>query len=509
MNRVGNRHQDDLRGRFLDNRIPARVIVSVSAEAAPEATAQHITWMLLNLLARQPREVKEIILDIPHNILPIKHLGPLLLRNDDFYKAVREGVRRINPTVLDTSEDIRSTVCVRVGPGAVSEADFSIVTSADRWSGYVGQESTPILGTSQNPIGAYVAASLCAGEIFKFIRGMREDAGEYALRLWFDAYNLKIGTTPFETPDFTEKTALPSTVLAGVGAVANGFLQVLYAFPGCCGEMIAIDGDREGITDTNLNRYVLFTPEHTKTLRLKASTVSEMFADSNVQIKPVDRTWQEWCNSNDFREPQYVISAVDKNSARHAIQDSLPPIIIGASTNEMLLRVNLYDGSFSNSPCLKCRNKIDTSIPDDVVVAHLQSLTAVELESAARQMDVDVDTLREFLADPHVNCGKISGLSLQKFAAQSEEVSWSVGFVSFLAGVLLASEYIKHIAQHTSGLNTTENTFRFQFWRPENSEINKLVNTPPEDQCLCRTAIYQQAYQRVIGEREASLGACV
>jgi len=42
-------------------------------------------------------------------------------------------------------------------------------------------------------------------------------------------------------------------------------------------------------------------------------------------------------------DDEVVISAVDRNSARHAIQDALPRLILGASTNEMRAQVNLYD----------------------------------------------------------------------------------------------------------------------------------------------------------------------
>jgi len=58
-----------------------------------------------------------------------------------------------------------------VGPGTFGKADFALATTAYGWSGYVGQVLVDILGEVEHPVGAYMAASLCAGEIFKFIRG--------------------------------------------------------------------------------------------------------------------------------------------------------------------------------------------------------------------------------------------------------------------------------------------------------------------------------------------------
>src|SRR5215813_4970236 len=105
-------------------------------------------------------------------------------------EALFQGIRSINPALLAQKRTFVSTVFLRVGPGTLESKDFSLATTASGWSGFVGQLPMEVLGEDGNPIGAYIAAALCAGEVFKFVRSMREDVGSFAKALWLDAYRL-------------------------------------------------------------------------------------------------------------------------------------------------------------------------------------------------------------------------------------------------------------------------------------------------------------------------------
>ncbi|MGH2507813.1 MAG: hypothetical protein ACRDHZ_10500 [Ktedonobacteraceae bacterium] len=143
---------------------------------------------------------------------------------------------------------------------------------------------------------------------------------------------------------------------------------------------------------------------------------------------------------------------------------------------------------------MRCRNPVEETIPDEVLITHLRDLSPTERVSAARRAGITLSTLEAFLHDPHGRCGLISGTSLQKFAAGNDQEEWSVGFVSLLAGVLLAATYLQ-MSMHVPhlGLTAQHNTFRFQFWRPENDDVNRVVGTPPEATCLCQTPAFRQA----------------
>ena len=69
-----------------------------------------------------------------------------------------------------------------------------------------------------------------------------------------------------------------------------------------------------------------------------------------------------------------------------------------------------------------------------------------------------------------------------------------MGFVSLLSGVLLAAEYLKlSLDPSQAALDAQHNTFKFQFWRPDSAEANKIYHTPPEEACFCQSATSRSA----------------
>lgn len=496
---ISKRHRGSLGGRLTDSRIPAKVTVVLDTDSAHSPIAQHLSWMLLNLLARQAYEIREIELVVPEGITPVKRLSPLISTNTDLRAALREGIAHINPEVLESKATVTSHVAVRVGPGPLGEADFALATTAYGWSGYVGRVPVDILGGDVHPLGAYVAASLCAGEIFKFIRGMRSEAGAFAQRIWLDAASLRVSSEAPSSPGplLSTDLHLAPAVIAGIGAVGNGMLHTLYPLAHLRGELVLIDNDPVGIDETNLNRYVLFGLPHI--LASKASTASRLFTGSQLTTHPIDESWQTWYVKRSDEPLDLVISAVDKNEARHAIQDALPRLILGASTKDMRALVCHYD-VLRGGPCLRCRNPVRSATPDDVLITHLRHRSEAERAAMAHSVGVNASALEAFLLDPHGRCGMISGETLQKFAGENPQEEWSVGFVSLLSGVLLAAEYLKlSIDPAQTSLDAQRNAFRFQFWDPGSLEVNKIFGIPPEVSCFCQTPVFRRATTSLYG----------
>ncbi len=488
---MASRQRGDLGGRLSQGRAPARVTVRLDADVARTTCGQHLTWMLVNLLARQADEISALDLVVPPGIPVARPLSPFIQAGADMASALRVGIGHINPRVLQPAANQRSHVSIRVGSGPLDEADLALATTAVGWMAYVGQEPVDIVGQDDNPIGAYLAACLAAGETFKYIRSMRPNAGAFAKRLWFDAFTLRLSLAPPAPRPLPTTISLPPTVLAGVGAVGSAFLHTLYATPGLRGELTLIDNDPDGIDITNLNRYVLFGLPHIG--RPKASTAAALIDHGCLVIHPFDGSWQEWRMQNQSHGLPLVVSAVDKNVARHAIQDALPWLTLGASTDGMRAQVNVYDPA-QGGPCLRCRNRPEVAIPDDVVIERLRQLAPGERATEAENVGVAPMVLDAFLADPHARCGLVSGAALQKFRGGSDEVQWTVGFVSALAGVALAAAYLaRYIDPASTALDAQRNTFRFQFWRPDNVVANTTVATPPERTCVCQDALFRRA----------------
>lgn len=491
MNSLAHRHRGNLGNRLSLKRVPAHVTVCVSKDVAAEPSIQHLVWMLLNLLVRQADEIAALELLIPPGIPLACRLGPLVPSGVDLVMALRQGVARIHPDVLATPLSPCSSVAIRVGPGPLGDADMALATTADGWAGYVGQIATDVVGRDANPIGAYLAACLCAGEAFKYIRAMEPTAGTFAGCLWVDGFTLHLSESPPTFHAFPTGLFLPATIVAGVGAVGNAFLHTLYAIRGLEGSITLIDHDPEGIDVTNLNRYTLFGPSHIG--QAKATAAAALWEKDPLVMYPVNESWQAWRSAHPQDRLPLVISAVDNNPARHAIQDALPQLVLGASTDDMRAQVNLYDPAHGGL-CLRCRNPLDAGISDAEVIERLRRLSPKARATAAEDVGIAPTTLDTFLSDPLTHCGMVSGEALQRFHGGAGATQWAVGFASALAGIALAAVYLRYGIDPTAPvLDVQSNTFRFQFWRPDNMLINKVMSTPSEQTCLCRSPIFQRA----------------
>lgn len=494
---ISSRHRGDLGGKLLRARLPVRVILSVSEVAAQTVAGQQITWMLLNLLARQADEVQEVMLELPPGLSVHSRLSPLVPQEGDLETALRSGIERIAPSLLTPKTGERSTVAVRIGPGPLPDGDWKVSTTADGWAGFVGTSPTNIAPQGHNPVGAYVAACLCAGEVFKYVRGMTEDAGDMVDQLWLSAATLRKAHEP--GPPLPTGDA-PEAVLVGVGAVGNAFLNTIYGIEGLSARLILLDNDTAGVDVTNLNRYVLFGLDHVG--RLKATTAEAFFdASPSWHLEGVDTSWQQWMNDSKLREhpPRLVLSAVDKNVHRHAIQTSFPRLILGASTDGMRAQVNLYDVP-GGGPCLGCFAPAESEPADAEMLKRLQNFPESERRARASDAGLDPETIERFLAEPQKNCGVLAGESLRKFAGAVESEEWSVGFVSTLAGVLLAAEYLKRAIQNKHGMRNLDaryNLYRFQFLRPLASS-NTIIQNPCDPQCAVCVAQSLREYSSLV-----------
>lgn len=494
---IAQRHRGSLQGKLSGNqRLPAKVQLNVEAAVATRPAVQHLCWMLSNLLARQADEIAALQFAIPPGVRLATRLGPLVEQQDvDLVVALRGGVSRINPAVLGEGRNARSRVSIRIGPGALGDGDLVLATSAHGWAGYVGRQSTDIVGDEDNPIGSYIAACLTAAEVFKFVRGVRATDSTPAVSLWLDGTTFQISSAPSECVPLPAKIDLRPAVIVGAGAVGNSLLHLLYALPQARGSLTLIDKDEEGITDTNLNRCVLFGLDQVGLP--KASIAAAAFAASAIAVEPVDGSWESWYAARDAATIDLVISAVDTNRARHAIQDALPRLILGGSTNEMRAQINAYD-PLAGGPCLRCRNRPEASPTDKDLIDQLRQLPADERHARAAQIGVEPTDLELFLSDPIVHCGKVSGTTLKKFAESAVTEEWSVGFVSAFAGTLLAAEYVQlSIPSAQPALMDGFNTYPFQFWHPAKSAVNRLTWTPPEPGCVCQSSAFCDAMKAV------------
>lgn len=482
---LGNRQRGDLGGPLHPPLQPTRMTIAAEDEAASSRSGQHLLWMLTNLLARQVDEISQITFEINPDVTVLDRVSPLVADGVPLTTALKAGAAQINP-LLGAPQNSAPELRIQIGAPASlpGEPLHTLYVSATSWRGYIGTQQTPWTGDMDgNPVGPYVAACLAAAEVFKFVRGVQPDYGTSPGGLWYDAWHMRRGDQGEAGPSLPAVVQGLSAVVAGIGAVGSALLHTLYAVPGLHADIIAVDHDPKGIEITNLNRYTLFSQADLG--RPKATQAALKLAGTGLEITPRDRLWQQWTVEQPGEARELVLSCVDNNVARHAIQSSMPGVILSASTMDLRAQVIGFE-RLPGAACLRCRNPPEDRSPDETVIQTLRACDPATRASFAAEQGIRSADLEQFLEDPQAHCGLISGETLQRFSQPgAAEDHWSVGFVSAMAGVMLAAEYLKRtLRPEAPGLSGQTNMARFQFWHPESS-VNAVCHWPAAADCTC------------------------
>lgn len=430
------------------------VLVQVSAAMANARGAQHLAWMLVSLLSRQFKVVKEIVLDVPAAAM---HAGvaPFGVKAS-LVETLEECVSLVSgPHIKVSRVDAGSTpdVALILGDGAPL-APWHWRLYADGWRYFVGLDgdvptTPPQSGLS---IGPYLCASYAAGEVFKLMRGLKPGKGEFIRTHFASAWTMSCANTWAELvdgPGAEQWGVLPQFYFAGAGAVAQAAALCLGS-SGFMGSCTAIDKDNLDLS--NDNRYALSTRGDDG--KSKVGTMQGYLRSRGFDCQAVPEWWQTFAVSGGKHAPSdmvrrleqaykfpIVLSCVDKNDPRHALQNALPQLIVGGSTDGLSAKASIFDLG-AGTACLKCHNPVlsrNAIIQGRIaVLRELDGARRVAYASEHGLSARDVD----LLLGPG-GCGKLSETDLDRFATGAPEMS--VGFVSTAAGVLLAAQLLRYL----------------------------------------------------------------
>lgn len=239
---------------------------------------------------------------------------------------------------------------------------------------------------------------------------------------------------------------------------------------------------------SNDNRYALATLDDGE--KPKAQFMADFFAGRGFTEYAYPGTWQDYVKRRnrppnradlDNLERQFryalVLSCVDDNGARHAVQNLWPEMIIGGSTHGLTAKAIAYDMA-GDQLCLKCYNPIAER--NELVRQRLDQARAMDPEERAKfftELGVDPAKAEEHLHNPR--CGQLSEQDLDRFAAG--EPMMSVGFVSVAAGVLLAARLLRFVHFGRESLIEDGPALIANFYRPGLRWLRSL----PEAACDC------------------------
>ena len=420
--------------------------------------------MLVNLLCRLEGVVQRVGVCCPADVPLVGRVIPLAAREADLRTALLDGASAVK--VVPVEPNVRLERSIAVGGRRGTRAGADLYACGHGWCGGVGTSADIAAGLNDGdhggrgnsalPFGPYLAACLAAGEVFKAARllpGVYHCPTSAVYSLWEHRAAPSAALLTNGPPTLAVAV---DAALAGVGAVGSALVHTLWACPGVTGQLLAADGDPDGLDGSNLNRYALFG--RASVGRPKASEAARIAADASFEVVSHDGDFERLSDV-----PPRVVSAVDRNTSRAALQNRYPARILSASTLDLRAEV-LRCGPPGVGACLRCFNPPELPEPDENLRARVREAGPEELAALARAAGVTPADAREWAETG--GCGTAGERLLPELRRNPGEPAFAVGFVSVMAGTMLAAELIKDYFATAVPLGHGAQRATFQFHTP-------------------------------------------
>lgn len=396
--------------------------------------------MLVNLLARQERIIERVVLDCPPWVPLAGRVVPLARRDTDLPTALLEGAAAIESvSVAAGPEPPAGAIPIVVGPGAAVEGALRV--HGERWWGGIahGAIDGPDAG-SRLPYGPYAAACLAAGEVYKVVRLA---APEPVTAAFYSTWSLRaMAAAPTAAEDIGPhaiESVEIDAVVAGGGAVGNTWVHVTWATDGTTGRVVVSDADKLGVDVTNLNRCPTFGAASLG--RRKASEATAICSDASITLEAFDGPVGEVQD-----RPALLVSAVDTNTSRRAVQGLYPARLLAASTHNLRAEVIRCDPP-AGAPCISCFNPPEADVPDAELRREYLAAEPDERERLAATVGLSIEAAERWAIEGTCSFATDRLLAQLRESHQGPE-AFAVGFVSVMAGAMLAAQTIREFLGH-------------------------------------------------------------
>jgi molybdopterin/thiamine biosynthesis adenylyltransferase len=500
---IGDRHSGTAGGSLRPGGKPVSVEIRLGTDAF-RTSVQHTAWMLVNILCRLQGAVSIVQINCPSGIKVPMRLSPLITEGEELRDALISGARAIgSPEDGFVSVELLSQrpkdIVVGVGFELCADATFCAVGNG-LCGGIFSREIAPPARFSELTVGPYIAACLAAGEIFRLVR-LNSYLPER--QLFLNAMDYSHGTDPTWS-DLEIGNELRSVLLVGVGAVGSAMLHALFPLP-VRGTILLADNDDKGIDITNLGRYSLFG--WASLGKPKATEAAQLMQQAEFQTVSYEGSFEYFFTGTD--RPRIVLSAVDKNTARHALQEQYAPLYISASTHNLRMEV-LRCGPPAEGACLACFNPLETEQrTEDEIRALLRDKPEIEA-NLREKLKLDANEVAAWIRGR--KCSETGDRLVSELRTDDGSApAFAVGFVSVLAGTLLAAELLKTIGRHPGALDEDRNRAVFQFQNPA-AATNTLHFYSRDGQCMAcspenlGTQIWRRRYATVTETQNRVIG---
>lgn len=436
-------------------------VVFVADPTYLQSFAGQVAWATtLNLAARLYRGIRQVRLCLPPDIARRPHV---YFPNDErkLLDASLRMLEQLNPGCFEVEAGAplapeAGWVWVRIG-GDARDEPHAITIAGRGWLGCVGDNAWTTLPDDENPIGPMIAACLGVAELYKALYPPKDYSGPAPHR--FSAHDYSDPTRAGPSPG---PASLPRTHIAGAGAVGLAFLLALSSCPWLSGSENLRVVDYDDLEDTNLNRCVLAVLSDLDLRAEKGKVVIALRELTRQGFTPAvyPETWQAYAARPEYTDDcdfDLVVSCVDKYEARMAVQYArMPKLLLTAGTGDFLVTVSRHvlDDGLACGLCHQSR-------------------------------------------DPDTGCATAGESARSAFTGDPDP---SISFVSALAGVLLAAEYLKEINPAWSEQRVA-NAVRVNALRGSGRPLARTK----DPSCNCASKYVAAGYRTIWGNSRAAV----
>jgi len=289
-------------------------------------------------------------------------------------------------------------------------------------------------------------------------------------------------------PDLLYKPInLKKTYMAGAGAIGN---TLLWAFRhlDVRGELHICDDDKVG--SGNLNRQLFFAEEDIG--KYKAEQLVKKAQPFMTNLKLISRPFllQNLNEAGNGFWLERLISAVDSRRARRTLQGEFPREIFDSSTTDVSEIVIHYHKQPTNTACMTCiYSEDDRERSHEMNIAESLGVEISEVKKERINYEM-AEIISKRFSDANIDSSAIEGEaydSLYKALCgqgklknvENGQILAPFCFVSALAGVMLAIEIVKRLADNKNMHNY--NFWKISAWHPPYPKIKKTLQR--KDNC--------------------------
>ena len=288
-----------------------------------------------------------------------------------------------------------ATAILNIGPSTRIDLPWTAVIS-NGWVARCSSGGTRLSAecSQSNPLGALLAASFGATEVFKRVYGIPSDVaepyGDTAFSLFTMSRDFSDVGPPLPTP-----LVLPRTLLVGAGAIGNGVV-LLASQMSLAGALSILD--KQTFAPENLGTCCIFDAQAwlgQSKAKMLAGWLQER---SQLEVKGIESTIQAAMQDDEFtaRNFDLVVNGLDDGTARRDVQKLWPSLLVDGAINSIGASVVTHSMDHRGFACMRCTFSEPRA---DLVEAQQRAtgLSQASLNGDANRLlsDADIEAAKE------------------------------------------------------------------------------------------------------------------